>query len=133
MTALLWAQLFRLRDPAFHPAGQSNFLADLAGSVGPEPCNLPVVEDPEIVELLLDGGRYMVKLREIVGDAARAGQHLVAGPLGGRRQLFHDRFGRGARVGPKFALPARYAGDGGPCPGIPVEADGPAGGIVSGA
>src|SRR5262245_29061650 len=132
MTALLCAQLFRLRDPAFHPAGQSNFLADLAGSVGAEPCNLPIVEDPEIVELLLDGGRYMVKFREIVGDAARAGQHLVAGPLGGRGQLFHDRFGRGARVDPEFALRARYAVDCCFRREIAIKRDGATGVIIAG-
>src|SRR5919197_1863855 len=132
MTALLWAQLFRLRDPAFHAAGQSNFLADLVGSGGPEACNLPIVEDPEIVEPLLDGGRDMVKLREIVGDAARAGQHLVAGPVGGRGQLFHDRFGRGARVDPEFALRARYAVDGRFRREIAIERNGATGVIIAG-
>src|SRR5262249_38655832 len=69
---LLCGQLFRLRDPPFHPTGQPDFLGNLVGGFRPESRDLPVVEDPEIVELLLDGGRDMVQLREIVGHAARA-------------------------------------------------------------
>src|SRR5260221_1268740 len=82
---LLCGQLFRLRDPALHPAGQSDLLTDRAGSVGPEPRDLPVVEDTEVIELLLDRRRDMVQLLEIVGDAARSGQHLVTGTFGCRR------------------------------------------------
>src|SRR5438876_1061743 len=51
---LFCRQLFRLGDPAFHAAGESNLLADLVGGVGTKSCDLPVVEDAEVVKLFLD-------------------------------------------------------------------------------
>src|SRR5262245_12475868 len=75
--ALLCGQLFRLRDPSLHPAGQSDFLTDLVCGLGSQPRNLPIMENPEIVELLFDRGRDMVQRRKVVGDAAWPGEHLV--------------------------------------------------------
>src|SRR5437764_296943 len=79
MTKVLLRRTFLcLSDPAFHAAGQADFLADGMGGVGAEPRDLPVMEDAEIVEFLLDRRRHVGELLEIVGDPARAGQHLVA-------------------------------------------------------
>ena len=50
-------EFLRLGDPAVDAAGQSDLFADLVGGVGAELGDLPVVEDAEIVELLLDRRR----------------------------------------------------------------------------
>src|SRR5208337_1708888 len=73
MTELLFCgQLLGLRDPTVHAAGQPGFLADLASGVCTEPGDLPIVEDAEIVELLLDRRRHVMELLEIIGDPARS-------------------------------------------------------------
>src|ERR1043166_8780839 len=51
---LLGDELFRLRDPAFDAAGQSDLLADLLGIGAAKLGDLRVVEYAEVVELLLD-------------------------------------------------------------------------------
>src|SRR6185437_4538793 len=61
-----------LRDPAVDTARQSHFLADIVRRLGVEAGDLPVMEDPEVVELLLDRGRHAGELGEVVGNAARA-------------------------------------------------------------
>src|SRR5215470_17882902 len=86
----LRSQLLRLGNPAFHAAGQPDFLADLVRGLGSKTRDLPVVEDAKIVELFLDRGRDMPKLLEVVGNATRPGQHLIAGVVGSRRQLLHN-------------------------------------------
>src|SRR5258708_29590962 len=73
----LGGEFLGLCDPAFHAAGQSDLLADLVRGLGRERGDLPIVEDAEVVELLLDRGRDMGELLEVVGDAARAGEDLV--------------------------------------------------------
>src|SRR5215470_2638321 len=129
---LLCGQFFRLRDPAFHAAGQPELLADGVGRVATEPRDLPVVEDTEIVELLLDRGRDVVELLEVVGHPAGARQHLVAGAFRGRRQLFRDRLGRGAGVDAHFSLRARDAVDCGFGHQVAVQRDGAAGVVIAG-
>ena len=68
----------RLGDPAVDAAGQSDLFADLVRRLGAELGDLPVVEDAEVVELLLDRRRHAGELLEVVGDAARPGQRLEA-------------------------------------------------------
>src|SRR6187200_2143656 len=85
-----------LRDPAFDATGQSDFLADLVGGGGLEVCDLPIMEDAEIVELLFDRRRDPDKLLQVVGDAARAGQRLELALV--LRKLFHDRLRRRAGI-----------------------------------
>src|SRR5262249_30028884 len=102
-------QFLRLSDPAIHTAGQSNLLADLVGRLGPEARDLPIMENAKIVELLLDGGRDMRELLEIVGDAPRPGEHFIARSLRRGRELFHDRLGGRADVDAHLALRARDA------------------------
>src|SRR5579864_9251486 len=67
----LGRELLGLGDPALHAARQADVLADLVGRIGPERGDLPIVEDADVVELLLDRGRDMAKLLEVVGDATR--------------------------------------------------------------
>src|SRR5262245_20497872 len=67
MTALLGAQFLRPGNPAFHAAGQADFLADLVRRLRSETGDLPIVENAEIVELLLDRRRDMREFLEIVG------------------------------------------------------------------
>ncbi len=45
----LGRQFLGLRDPAFHAAGQADFLADLVRGIGAEPGDLPIMEDAEVV------------------------------------------------------------------------------------
>src|SRR5215471_17345650 len=105
-TASLRGQFLRLRDPALDPGRESDLLADRAGCFGPEPCDLPIMEDAEIVELLLDRGRDVMELFEIIGDAARTGENLVARPFSRWRQFIRNRFGRRPGIDAHFALGA---------------------------
>src|SRR5580700_9009499 len=72
ITRSLGGKLLGLRDPAFHAAGQPDLLADPVRGLGRERGNLPVVEDAEVVEFLLDRGRDVGELLEVVGNAAGA-------------------------------------------------------------
>src|SRR5215468_4570212 len=65
-----------LRDPGVGAARQADLFADPMGGVMIELGELPVMEDSEIVELLLDRARHAGELLEIVGGAARAGEAL---------------------------------------------------------
>src|ERR1700722_10410085 len=80
-----------LCDPAFHAAGQADLLADLVRGLGRERGNLPIVENAEVVELLLDRGRDVGELFEVVGDAAGSGENLITRAVGHGRQVFGDR------------------------------------------
>src|SRR5262245_40963525 len=96
-------------NPAFHAAGQPDLLANLMSGLGSKVRDLPVVEDAEIVEFLLDRGRDMPKLLEVVGNSAWPGEHLVAGVINGRGQLLHHRLSSRADVDAHVALCARNA------------------------
>src|SRR5436190_23562934 len=81
-------QLFRFRgqrlglgNPAIGAARKSDLFTDLVRGVVVEFGELPVVEDAEIVELLLDRTRHAGELLEIVGGATRTCQTLEAGRL----------------------------------------------------
>ena len=93
-------QLFRfrdqrlgLRDPGIGPARKTDLFTDLVRGVVIEFGELPVMEDAEVVELLLDRTRHAGELLEVVGGAARTGQTLEAGGLGSCRNFFAGRLG----------------------------------------
>src|ERR1700730_666878 len=73
-TSSLGGQFLGLCDPALHAAGQADLLADLVRGLGREGGDLPIVEDAEVVELLLDRGRDVGELLEVVGDATGSGE-----------------------------------------------------------
>src|SRR5262245_31939114 len=127
----LRSQLLRMGNPAFHAAGEPDLLTNLVRGLGSKARDLPVVEDAKIVELLLDRGRDMPELLEVVGNSAWPGEHLVAGVISGGGQLLHDRLGGGADVDAHVALRARNAVDGGARDQVAVERDGAAGVIVT--
>src|SRR3954469_14376061 len=128
----LRSQLLRMANPAFHAARQPDLLADLVRGLGSKARDLPVVEDAEIVELLLDRGRDMPELLEVVGNSAWPGEHLVAGVIGGGRQLLHDRLSGRTDVDAHVALRARNAIDGGTRDQVAVERDGATGIVITG-
>src|SRR5258705_11103370 len=109
----LRSQLLRMGNPAFHAARQPDLLADLVRSLAAKVRDLPVVEDAKIVEFLLDRGRDMPELLEVVGNSAWPGKHLVAGVIGGGGQLLHHRLSGRADVDAHVALRAGNAVDGG--------------------
>src|SRR4051794_7091112 len=87
-----------LGDPRVGPARQTNLFADLVRAVVVELGKLPVVEDAEVVELLLDRTRDAGELLEIVGGATRAGQSLELRGSQCGRKLFLQRRGGSADV-----------------------------------
>src|SRR5579864_2196012 len=68
--------------PTVDPARQPDFFADIVGRCRPETGNLPIMEDTEIVELLLDRRGYARQFLQVVGDAARPRQCLETETLG---------------------------------------------------
>src|SRR5262249_50739030 len=61
---------------------QADLLADIMGGGRAEAGDLPIVEDAQIVELLLDRGRHPGKLLEVVGDPTWTGQRFKAQSIG---------------------------------------------------
>jgi len=98
-------QLFRFRgqrlglgNPGIGAARKTNLFTDLVRGIVVEFGELPVVEDAEVVELLLDRTRYAGELLEVVGGATRTGQTLEAGRLGCCRNFLAGRLSGGADV-----------------------------------
>ena len=91
---------------------------------------LPVVEDAEVVELLLDRARHARELLEVVGGAARTGETLEA--AGSRRKIFGDRLGGGADVDARLALTARDAVDRRARDEVAIQRDGAPGVVIAG-
>src|SRR3977135_3241699 len=85
-----------LGDPAVGTARKSNLFTDLVRGVVVEFGQLPVVEDAEIVELLLDRAGHAGELLEVVGRSARAGKTLEADRLRRRRDFLAGRTCRSA-------------------------------------
>ena len=113
-------QLFRFRDqrlglsdPGIGAARKTNLFTDLVRGIVVELGELPIVEDAEVVELLLDRTRHAGELLEVVGGAARPGQTLEAARLGSCRNLLAGRLDGGADVDAVVALGALDAVDGG--------------------
>src|SRR6202790_4360160 len=97
--------LFRFRghrlglgDPAIGAARKSDLFADLVRGVVIEFGELPVVEDAEVVELLLDRAGHAGELFEIVGSPPRPGQTLEARRLRRYLNFFADRMSGSADV-----------------------------------
>src|SRR5665213_2889164 len=85
--------------PAIGAGGKSDLFTDLVRGVVVEFGQLPVVEDAEVVELLLDRAGHAGELLEIVGSRARPGQALEARRLRRRRNfLADDGLRRGADI-----------------------------------
>src|SRR5438270_8473234 len=99
---LLRSQFLGFGDPTVHAARQPDFLADLARGIRTETCDLPVVENAKIIELLLDRRRHVSELLEIIRNPARSGQHLVARTFCGGGWLLADRFGGRTSIHPKL-------------------------------
>src|SRR5207253_8303373 len=111
-------------------ARQADLFADLVRGVVIEFGELPVVEDTEIVELLLDRARHARELLEIVGGAARTGEALEARGLRRRRQFFAGRLHRRPDVDPDFALRTRDTVDRSARHQIAIERNGAAGVVI---
>src|ERR1700755_650905 len=99
-------QRLGLRHPGIGPVRQSDFLSDLVRGVVIELGELPVMEDAEIVQLILDRTRHAGELLEIVGGAARTGQTLKASG-GSCRRILLDRSRGRADIDAELALRAR--------------------------
>src|ERR1700744_1663474 len=82
-----------LGDPGVGAARETDLFPDLVRGVVIELGELPVVEDAEVVELLLDCTRHAGQLLEVVGGAAGTGEALE--PACRRRG--RDFFGDGLR------------------------------------
>src|SRR6202051_176594 len=67
-----------LGHPAIGARRKSDFFADLVGGVVIEFGELPIVEDAEVVELLLDRAGHAGELLEVVGSSPRPGEPLEA-------------------------------------------------------
>src|SRR6202165_231064 len=124
-------QCLGLGHPAIGSRRKPDFFADLVGGVMIEFGQLPIMEDAEIVELLLDRAGHAGELLEIVGGAARPGKTLEAGGLRRHRNFLADRLYRGADIDSGFALRARNAVDGRARDQIAIQRDGAAGVVIA--
>src|SRR6185295_15757155 len=120
-----------LGNPAIGAARKSNLFTDLVRGVVIEFGELPVVEDAEVVELLLDRTRYAGELLEVVGGATRPSQTLEAGRLRCRRNLLAGRLDGGADIEAVVALGARDAVDGGAGNQVAIQRNGAAGVVIA--
>src|SRR5579862_2455206 len=82
-----------LGDPAVGAAREADLFTDLVRGVVVEFGELPVVEDAEIVELLLDRAGHAGELLEVVGSASRTGKTLEARRLRGCRDFLPHGMG----------------------------------------
>ena len=123
--ALAWATQPSAR------ARKPDLFADLVRGVVIEFGQLPVVEDAEVVELLLDRAGHAGELLEVVGGAARPGKTLEAGRLRRRRNFLADRLRGGADIDPGIALRTRNAVDGRAGDQIAIQRDGAAGVVIA--
>src|SRR6201996_394840 len=98
-----------LGHPGIGAGRQTDFFADLVGGVVVEFGELPVVEDAEVVELLLDGAGHAGELLEVVRRATWAGEALEAGSLRRGRNFFAYRLRGGADIDAGIALCPRNA------------------------
>src|SRR5712664_2914484 len=100
-----------LGHPAVGAAWQSDLFADLVRGIVIEFGELPIMEDAEIVELLLDRAGHAGELLEVVGGTARPGKSLEARRLRRLRNFLADGMGGRADIDPGFALRTRDAVD----------------------
>src|ERR1700758_782566 len=121
--------LFRFRgerlgacDPGVRTARQADLFADLVRGIVIELGELPVMENAEIVELLLDRTGNARKLLEVVGGAARTGESLESRRCRGR-DLFGRRLCGRADIDARVALRTRDAVDRSTRDEIAIERD----------
>src|SRR5215212_11483059 len=124
-------QRLGLGDQGIGAARKTNLFTDLVRGIVVEFGELPVVEDAEVVELLLDRPRHAGELLEVVGGAARTGQALEAGRLRGCRNFLADRLSGGADIDAVIALGARDAVDGGAGDQVAIQRNGAAGVVIA--
>src|SRR4051812_2036566 len=130
--------LFRFRrhrlglgDPAIGAGRQADLFTDMVRGVVIEFGELPVMEDAEIVELLLDRAGHAGELLEVVGSTSRAGEALEARGLRSRRDVLAHRMRRGADIDAGFALRTRNAVDDGARHEVAIQRDRPAGVVIA--
>src|ERR1700733_1448008 len=122
-----------LGHPGVGAGRKTNLFANLVRRIVIQFGQLPVVEDAEIVELLLDRAGHAGELLEIVRRTARARQALEAGSLRrGGGSLLDDRTGRSADVDAGIALRPRNAVDRSARHQIAIQRDRTAGVVVAG-
>src|SRR3981081_116698 len=92
-----------LGHPAVGATWQSALFADMVRGVVIEFGELPVMEDAEVVELLLDRAGHAGAVLAGGGRAERAGPALEACGLGSCRDFFAHRMRRGADIDAGFA------------------------------
>src|ERR1700733_2919988 len=120
-----------LGHPGVGAARKADLFADLMRRIVIEFGQLPVMEDTEIVELLLDRAGHAGELLEIVRRTARTRQALEAGRLRRRGgSLLDDRTGRSADVNAGIALRPRNAVDRSARHQIAIQRDRTAGVVV---
>src|SRR6202045_1564481 len=118
--------------PAIGPAWKSDVFADLVRGIMIEFGKLPVVEDTEIVEFLLDRAGHAGELLEVIGGATRPSQALEAGRLRRRRNFLADGMRGRADINSGIALRARNAINDRPGDQIAIQRDGPASIVIAG-
>src|SRR3982074_2153890 len=116
-----------LGHPAVGATWQSDLFADLVRGIVIECGELPVMEDAEVVELLLDRAGHAGELLEIVGRTARPGKTLEGRRLRRHRNLLADGMGRRADIDSGVALRTRDAIDDSAGDQIAVQRDGATG------
>src|SRR5882757_6447101 len=94
--------LFRFRrhrlglgDPAIGTGRQTDLFANLVRGIVIEFGQLPVMEDAEVVELLLDRAGHAGEFFQIVGSTSRAGETLESDGLRSLRNCFANGMRRG--------------------------------------
>ena len=124
-------QCLGLSHPTIGPRRKPDFFADMVRGVVIEFGQLPVMENAEVVELLLDRAGHAGELLEIVGAAARPRKTLEAGGLRRRRNFLAGRLCGGTDVDSGLALCARNAVNGGASDQIAIQLDGAAGVVIA--
>src|SRR5207248_11313579 len=111
---------------------KSNLFADLVDRIVIEFGELPIVEDTEVVELLLDRTGNAGKLLEVVGGAARTRQTLEARGFRRGRDFLGRRLDGGADIDAGIALRPRNAVDRRAGDQVAIQRNGTAGVVVAG-
>src|SRR4051812_24339058 len=122
---------FGLCHPRIGAAWKTNFFADLVRRVVIEFGELPVMEDAQIVELLLDRTGNAGELLQIIGGAARSGETLEADRLRRCRDCLTRWMRRSADIDSRVALCARNAVDRRTSDQIAIQRDSATGVIVA--
>src|SRR6266851_532638 len=120
-----------LGHPAVGATWQSDIFADLVRGIVIEFGELPVVEDAEVVELLLDRAGHAGELLEIVSGTTRPGKTLEGRGLRRHHYFLADGMSRRADIHARIALRSRNAIDDRAGHQIAVQRDGSAGIVIA--